>query len=334
MRIEQRIGRIDRNGQQSESVAIINLITPGTVDADIYDRCLLRIGVFENSLGDCEEILGEITAELKEIAENFSLNEQERQKQLKQLADNKIMLLQEQEALEKKEFELFGIRLPENQVNKEIEDASSFWLTPESLQLLVNMYFQKRISKSPLTSSVDRQPKKLTLSQENRNAVLDDFKKIPHKNDRVHRSWEDWLKGGHPSLDVTFDAECARDYPGITFFTPMHPLVKQAAAAFETIGEVVADLTVSDDLLPTGDYEFIIYQWRYRGVRENVVLQPISTSEEITNNLVRLLERAVNRTQGVSAPVLQRMKDLENNHFKLWKAAKEQHLLRDHTFPG
>ena len=41
MRVEQRIGRIDRNGQKSESVAIVNLITPGTVDADIYERCLL-----------------------------------------------------------------------------------------------------------------------------------------------------------------------------------------------------------------------------------------------------------------------------------------------------
>ena len=51
MRVEQRIGRIDRNGQQSESVAIVNLITPGTVDADIYERCLLRIGVFRACLG-------------------------------------------------------------------------------------------------------------------------------------------------------------------------------------------------------------------------------------------------------------------------------------------
>src|SRR5439155_22074222 len=32
MRIEQRIGRIDRYGQANETVAIYNLITPGTVD--------------------------------------------------------------------------------------------------------------------------------------------------------------------------------------------------------------------------------------------------------------------------------------------------------------
>ena len=43
MRIEQRIGRIDRRGQSSEFVNIYNLITSDTVDADIYNRCLLRI---------------------------------------------------------------------------------------------------------------------------------------------------------------------------------------------------------------------------------------------------------------------------------------------------
>ncbi len=51
MRIEQRIGRIDRNGQKSESVSIFNLITPDTVDADIYFRCLTRIGVFQRAIG-------------------------------------------------------------------------------------------------------------------------------------------------------------------------------------------------------------------------------------------------------------------------------------------
>jgi SNF2 family DNA or RNA helicase len=36
MRIEQRIGRIDRYGQKSPAVAIVNFLTPGTVDAEIY----------------------------------------------------------------------------------------------------------------------------------------------------------------------------------------------------------------------------------------------------------------------------------------------------------
>ena len=61
MRIEQRIGRIDRYGQQSETVAIVNFVTPGTVDADIYQRCLMRIGVFQHAVGGNEEILGAVT---------------------------------------------------------------------------------------------------------------------------------------------------------------------------------------------------------------------------------------------------------------------------------
>jgi superfamily II DNA/RNA helicase len=112
MRVEQRIGRIDRNGQKSESVAIINLITPGTVDADIFERCLLRIGVFNSALGGSEEILGEITREIRDIAENYTLNEDERRAKLQQLSDNNIRLIQEQEELEQRQMELFGILLP------------------------------------------------------------------------------------------------------------------------------------------------------------------------------------------------------------------------------
>ena len=147
MRIEQRIGRIDRNGQQSESVAIYNLITPGTVDADIYTRCLWRIGVFNRALGGGEEILGEITREIKNIAEDFKLTEEERRNKLEQLADNKIRLVQEQEELEKRQLELFGLRIPEDQMRKEIKEASSFWLSRDSIQRLVTIYLQQNCGK-------------------------------------------------------------------------------------------------------------------------------------------------------------------------------------------
>ena len=81
MRIEQRIGRIDRYGQASETVAIYNLVTPGTVDFDIYSRCLLRIGIFERAIGGNEAILGEIATRLQQVAEDFSLTEGERNAQ-------------------------------------------------------------------------------------------------------------------------------------------------------------------------------------------------------------------------------------------------------------
>ena len=103
MRIEQRIGRIDRYGQTSEAIAIYNFVTPGTVDFDIYSRFLMRIGILERSIGGSEAILGDIATRLQEVAEDFSLTDQERNNRLQQLADNEIRVIAESEALEERE---------------------------------------------------------------------------------------------------------------------------------------------------------------------------------------------------------------------------------------
>ena len=140
MRVEQRIGRIDRYGQQSETVAIVNLITPGTVDADIYERCLWRIGVFQHAVGGSEEILGEITREIHDIAESFTLTAEERAQRLQQLGDNGIRQIQEEQALEEKQAELFGLTVPKQSWRQEIEAAETFWLSPQTLQHCVSTY--------------------------------------------------------------------------------------------------------------------------------------------------------------------------------------------------
>ena len=58
MRLEQRIGRIDRFGQQAEWISVVNLCVQGTIDAAILGRLLRRIRIFEESLGMIDPILG------------------------------------------------------------------------------------------------------------------------------------------------------------------------------------------------------------------------------------------------------------------------------------
>lgn len=60
MRVEQRIGRIDRLGQQHESVRIINLHYEGTVEADVYRALRNRIGLFESVVGRLQPILAQV----------------------------------------------------------------------------------------------------------------------------------------------------------------------------------------------------------------------------------------------------------------------------------
>ena len=329
MRVEQRIGRIDRNGQQSETVAIVNLITPGTVDADIYERCLVRIGVFENALGGSEEILGEISKEIKNIAENYALSEEERKTKLQQLADNEIRLVQEQEKLEQQQMELFGIRLPEDQMKKEVEEASSFWLSPASIQRLVAIYLNGICGEEREFILGEKALKTLRLSQEARTALLRDFQQLLRRTASDYRAWEKWLKGGDPHLSITFEADCATQHPDAAFITPLHPLVKQAARSLETSQRVFTALKAQSREVPTGRYEFAVYQWQFHGIREDLALTPIASSEAVTPHLGRLLENAADASTtdpvDSGSPVWDA---LDAQHYTVWSQAKEEHRQR------
>ena len=327
MKIEQRIGRIDRKGQKSESVTIVNLITPGTVDADIYERCLLRIGVFESALGGSEEILGEITTKLRNIAEDYELTQEERRTKLQQLEDNEIRDILEHEKLEAQQLDLFGLRFPEDKMEKEVKEASSFWLSAASIQRLVTRYLQQKIGTEQEFILGEKPLKTLRLSEDARNALLVDFQQFSREKTRVYREWEKWLKGSDQHLSITFEADCAARDPDVVFIMPTHPLVKQAAAVLNTAQDVVTTLKVRTNTVPAGRYEFAIYQWRFLGIREELVIKPIASSEALTPHLNYLLERAVD-SDAQDSEILIEQDALERMHQQLWSEERDKHRER------
>ena len=60
MRVEQRIGRIDRLGQQHAKIRVINLHYDGTVEADVYMALRRRINLFESVVGRLQPILAKL----------------------------------------------------------------------------------------------------------------------------------------------------------------------------------------------------------------------------------------------------------------------------------
>jgi SNF2 family DNA or RNA helicase len=68
MRVEQRIGRIDRIGQQANSITIINFNVRDTIDGQIYEHLHRKIGLFTSTIGDLEGILGE---EMNKLTRNL-----------------------------------------------------------------------------------------------------------------------------------------------------------------------------------------------------------------------------------------------------------------------
>ena len=60
MRVEQRIGRIDRLGQAHPVIRIVNLHYEGTVETDVYRALRSRIGLFESVVGRLQPILAQL----------------------------------------------------------------------------------------------------------------------------------------------------------------------------------------------------------------------------------------------------------------------------------
>lgn len=86
MRIEQRIGRIDRLGQQSAKVTIWNILYEDTIDARIYNRLYDKLDLCRTALGDFEAILGSEIRRLETDLVSRRLSRKEQMLRIEQTA--------------------------------------------------------------------------------------------------------------------------------------------------------------------------------------------------------------------------------------------------------
>lgn len=324
MRIEQRIGRIDRRGQRSESIAIKNLVVSGTIDAAIFTRCLTRIGVFQRALGGNEAILGDLTREIRKIGEDLRLTEAEREVRLQQLADNKIGRIQEQEQLEDRESALFG--LPLKKLDAEgVEKAASPWLAPSQLALLVQSYLLA--FGYDHTASLFAQPVALFRPTRNlRSKLLRDARMVvPEKESQ----WQQWLSRGTDQVRrLTFDPSLA-DGSEVELLSPVHELVRAAAAHQEGFtSEAMVTLRVHSNHVPAGLYPLAVHAWTYLGARDDFEVVVTTTDPALSDEMSRLLVEAADTSSPLALLNQQASAELDELHYKAWTDARAAHIDR------
>lgn len=322
MKVEQRIGRIDRNGQKSEAVVIVNMITEGTIEQEIYDRCLTRIGVFESSIGDCEEILGEITQEIENISHSFTLTKEEQAEKLQQMTDNKIRMIQESEKLENEQYNLLGIKINNEDLQKEIKNATNPWLEPVELELLIKTYFTS-IGYDGFEIEQDKHFYHLRIAKEIKERLLQDFENLKLKRSGVNLEWERWLKRGDQYLNISFNTGTATNNDNFILINILHPLVKQAAKSIETKDSKYISLKASSTTIESGEYNFIIYKWNYSGVLEdskNVIIAENNEVESFLNNNIEKLNNYIIEENEID------WDSLNKTHQKKWFDAKERFI--------
>jgi SNF2 family DNA or RNA helicase len=86
MKLEQRIGRIDRIGQLSKKIMIVNMTCQSTIEDRVLEKLYNKIEIFKNSIGELDEILGDMTMEI----EMSLLSKELSPKQLEEEASKKI----------------------------------------------------------------------------------------------------------------------------------------------------------------------------------------------------------------------------------------------------
>ena len=108
MRVEQRIGRLDRIGQKAERIQIWNLFHRDTIDERIYTRLLERLHVFERALGGMEAVLGDKISRLTADLISRPLSPDEERERIEQTAMAVERIRRDQDELEQQASHLIA----------------------------------------------------------------------------------------------------------------------------------------------------------------------------------------------------------------------------------
>lgn len=305
MRIEQRIGRIDRFGQKSDKVQIYNFITPGTVEEKIFYRCYERLGIFKDTIGDMEEVLGELTKNLTKAALDPLLTIEQIEKKAQQLADNALRLIEEQRHLETESSELLGFDYFQEEIER-INKEERF-VTPDEVYQIVMMYIQARCKNVKIIDD-SKQKKVLNLraNKEDKDKLLEDLYKLSYQDIQTFQLIR-WLEGNESYLKVTFDQETALEQRDIMFITPIHILIKMAIAYwFNKEVSLFTQVVLKDRELKAGIYIFAYYLWEIFSLRKDIrLLSMVWNLEEdkleknIFDNLSFILKKTSNSNESI-----------------------------------
>lgn len=271
MRVEQRIGRLDRLGQKAERISIINLAVENTIEDRILMRLYERINVFRESIGDLEDILGEVTEQLLVGLLNPNLTEEERERKSVQ-AELAIRNTQkERQRLEEEAVNLVGFS---DYILDHVRDSrqKGRWLSAFELRALVDDFFARNYpgTKIEQPGEVDFAAR-IVLSDEARTSLGYFIAETrPSTPTTLHRS-------SRPVFCV-FDPRKTEDVsPDAEFIEPSHPLVQWIRARYRDehrqLHPVAAiAMSQADAKVPVGDYVFSAHRWSFVGLKSDQLL--------------------------------------------------------------
>lgn len=241
MVVEQRIGRIDRIGQQSEVIHIYNLCIENTVEDQIFERLLNRIQIFSQSIGGLEDILSTeesifATNEgLENIIYGYKLSREAIEKKIR---EGEIAI--QNAELTRKEIEenLDESFLNDQYISDEINQINTQkrFITPEDIKALLVLLFQTRLSTLRFNIEVDNPYIRWSSGDFELFHFIEQNIPIRKENPQLYSKYLDFKKRYFKSdkIHITFSQEEAYQNKILEFISPSHPISQAAFYYFNS----------------------------------------------------------------------------------------------------
>jgi superfamily II DNA or RNA helicase len=287
MKVEQRIGRIDRYGQKRPQIRIYSFVLEGSIEERILSRLYTRIGIFEESIGDLEPILGPAVAELTREVFAASLTPAEEAEVLERNLRMVIQRRMEEQELDKRRAELLG---QDSLLLQRIGETvtSGRYISSSELRAIVTGFIEGIGSTATLADKVgDGRTITLTSDGELAQAVLRHATET-HDSRQMATEFVGRLQRG-AAIPGTFDGAVAHESPRLQLFSLRHPLVRAAVdhhralrsrrawLPFVDLDVYVGDLPADGGPWPEpGDYTFTLWLMGLSGAHKQTRLVPVA----------------------------------------------------------
>jgi len=270
MKIEQRIGRIDRIGQKAERIVIWNLMYADTIDERVYDRLLARLDIFRQALGGTEVILGEQIRDMSYELLRHKLTPEQERARIDQTANAIAISNKQQEDLEREAVQLIAHG---QYVERKIRTAKDLgrYITGDDLFLYVREFFDREY---PGCRFIPVDPKGLLFEIDLTASARVDLRQFADV-DRPPKYTMLLGEGGSQRPRFLFSNRVGKAPARVEIISQDHPLVRFVSAQLKTLGKgyyfpvsAVQLASVAVPSLPTDTYVYAVDRWSISGARE------------------------------------------------------------------
>jgi len=269
MRVEQRIGRIDRIGQTAPSIVIINFHVRDTIDGSIYSHLYKKIGIFEQSIGALEGILGEEIAKLTSHIFRHDLTMEQVAEQAGQTADAVCQRAKIESELENSTGALIAFQ---DLLSEQIGESQRLgrFIKPAELWLHAEDFFTRHFSGSDACLLIPDNPAPDCIECKLSHRAMSEFEHYCQLQDWP---WPDGFSRTTRVVQMTFDPKLhqlhRRKCRSLVLVTHLHPFFRWITKQNETANNdwhKVSAVRVRSDTFAPGRYFYLVYRMTMEGI--------------------------------------------------------------------